>query len=499
MQDVDPDDAPTIFLSVTAPGQFDLTVSMHACSVEPCEFNLAILKKATTTTDDVAMTTEALILATAQLATVPTSADYTARSWTDFEKLFPPSNWKYQEDPDYALARRADYAFARRESYPFEGSVRSVEFMERVNVEAQGTRSMILEATINHQTPTGNQTLWAAFESVFSPTPLRCDPEESLMGGERWYRVSPEGMQPVTAKYGWSSGSGGTWESFTFDRSELPPVGTQYRGSVIWTDECSDSGADVPAADRAQPQASAWSVTTSVDGLTDEPVLQAEVQTFGTRDTLYVLNIKCQSRQLVASVSTFQRVEVLSGAEPILIEQGIPWTGTWDERVQAYYKLGLLANGDFTSNQAVLLQAFQYRLDDDDAKSGILVGEFNVPHTGKLFDTFEVTGFGSAIDGKTVEEIMEIYGKPTTVGTFSDELVALEFKASGNTTVTGLPLAVARIGFDSEQRAVGGRSVAYGLPARRFLLVGVLTDDEVEFPFGQLSAAERRSILDACF
>ena len=239
VQDVDPDDdAPTIFLSVTAPGQFGLTVSMHACSVEPCEFTVAILKKATTTTDDVAMTTEALILATAQLATVPTSADYTARSWTDFEKLFPPSNWKDQEDPDYAFGRRADYAFARRDSYPFEGGVRSVEFMERVNVEAKGTRSMILEATLSHYTPVSGAALQLAFESVFSPTVLRCELDGSASGGELWYRVSPERMKPVTVKYGWSAGSGGVWESLTFDRSELPLVGTEHVGT-IWTDQCS--------------------------------------------------------------------------------------------------------------------------------------------------------------------------------------------------------------------------------------------------------------------
>ena len=55
-------------------------------------------------------------------------------------------------------------------------------------------------------------------------------------------------MKPLTTKYGYSAGNGGGSEWLTFDRSELPPVGTE---AFVGTgpDRCSDSGADVPAAD----------------------------------------------------------------------------------------------------------------------------------------------------------------------------------------------------------------------------------------------------------
>ena len=44
-EDLDPDDAPTVRLSVTTPGEYQVTVSMYACSAEPCEFTLATLKE----------------------------------------------------------------------------------------------------------------------------------------------------------------------------------------------------------------------------------------------------------------------------------------------------------------------------------------------------------------------------------------------------------------------------------------------------------------------
>ena len=45
VEDIDPDDAPTVRLSVTTPGQYQVLVSMYECSVEPCEFTVAILKE----------------------------------------------------------------------------------------------------------------------------------------------------------------------------------------------------------------------------------------------------------------------------------------------------------------------------------------------------------------------------------------------------------------------------------------------------------------------
>ena len=46
VEDGDPDDAPTVRFSVTTRGEYHVGVSMYACSVEPCEFTVGILKKA---------------------------------------------------------------------------------------------------------------------------------------------------------------------------------------------------------------------------------------------------------------------------------------------------------------------------------------------------------------------------------------------------------------------------------------------------------------------
>ena len=177
---------------------------------------------ATTTAEDVAMTTAALILATAQLATVPTSADYTARSWTDLEYLLPSRSWSdLQGDLDYPHARRAEVA---------EGMI----------VEAKGSLTMILQATITRLYTYDELDMMSAFESVFSPTDLRCEFNGAASFGERWYRVSREGMKPVTAVYEWSGGSGGTSEWFTFGQMELPAIGTDGVGGGIWMDVCSN-------------------------------------------------------------------------------------------------------------------------------------------------------------------------------------------------------------------------------------------------------------------
>ena len=232
VEDVDSDDAPTVRLSVTTPGQYRLTVSMYACSVEPCEFTVGILKKATTTAEDVATTTAALILATAQVVATPTSVDYASRlmDWTRLENLFPSRSWSdRQDDPDHWYVRRAEVA-------------------EGVTVEAKGARTIIVQTIISYaffnpdfSNPSAEGRrldLLSEFESALTPTIVRCQSDNPWLG-ERWYRVSIEGMEPLTAKYDGSSGSGGGSESLTFDHSEPPPVGTEaLRGT--WMDVCQD-------------------------------------------------------------------------------------------------------------------------------------------------------------------------------------------------------------------------------------------------------------------
>ena len=175
--------------------------------------------------------TAALILATAQLGTVPTSADYTARGWIDLEELFPSRSWSdQQQDPDYGYARGGEVA-------------------EGVTVSAKGTNRAILQTVILYEYlyPSFNVpeaegprlSLLSEFESALTPTDRRCDTNESVSFRERWYRVSPQGMKPVTAKYESSGGNASGYESLTFDSSELPPVGTEALEGT-WTGECSD-------------------------------------------------------------------------------------------------------------------------------------------------------------------------------------------------------------------------------------------------------------------
>ena len=133
VEDIDPDDTPTVRLSVTTPGQYQLAVIMYECSVEPCKFTVAVLKKATTTAEDVATTTAALILATAQLATVPTSANYSARSTGQIlRSCFSPAVGQTCRTRSITYARRAEVA-------------------EGVTVYAAGARTMILQTIISYR------------------------------------------------------------------------------------------------------------------------------------------------------------------------------------------------------------------------------------------------------------------------------------------------------------------------------------------------------------
>ena len=190
-----------------------------------------------TTTNDVATTTAELILATAQVVARMTSVDYASRlmDWTRLENLFPSRSWSDLQDPDFPFARSAEVA-------------------EGLTVYAKGARTIISQTIIayryynpdfyNPSAEGRRLDLLSEFESALTPTILRCESDNPWLG-ERWYRVSIEGMEPLSAKHEGSGGSGGGSEWLTFGRMESPPVGMElpplgteaFRGT--WTDECS--------------------------------------------------------------------------------------------------------------------------------------------------------------------------------------------------------------------------------------------------------------------
>lgn len=158
----------------------------------------------------------------ATLATVPVTADYSARDWTDLARLLPAVRWTDVQDDDFSFAKQGETA--------------------GVTVTAKGARTMVLRTSVEREFDAADEDptlLESALATAFPVAPVRCDSHELASMAERWYVVTPAGSKPVVVKYDFSSGNAGGFEGLTFQAgAELPKVGDEALAGT-WSDRCS--------------------------------------------------------------------------------------------------------------------------------------------------------------------------------------------------------------------------------------------------------------------
>jgi hypothetical protein len=176
---------------------------------------------------------KSIVRTSAELATVPLTADYTALGWDELGSRFPSLHWSDTTD--------SEFDFVKQAFIPQGTSIAADPLMKPgVTLSIKGARTMIGRTEVSRFTEGGDgpDSLLSLFETALPNKLLLCDSPESAVSFERWYRVSPVGSKPVVAHYEESSGSAGTTETLTFGADQKMPKVGEDAISGKWTDKC---------------------------------------------------------------------------------------------------------------------------------------------------------------------------------------------------------------------------------------------------------------------
>lgn len=165
-----------------------------------------------------------IIINSAKIISVPTDANYSAQDWSAVKKFLPDLNFQ-----------------DRSKDQTKKVTLIKLKNQKEFHLDLSGARSMIFESYLSSLIPNadGSEFLYSKIMQL-EPSILRCSTEGNYLGDELYFQLSLEGFKDVIGKYEYSSGSGGKWESLTFNNQiKIPELGSKTTyGAGVWTDNC---------------------------------------------------------------------------------------------------------------------------------------------------------------------------------------------------------------------------------------------------------------------
>ncbi len=160
-----------------------------------------------------------IIYKTASLSTTKIKSSYTNEGWELVNKNFPKLVWSQLNDTDFSDAKY---------SFPFKV----------VKVTAKGARTMVLESTIEYNSPDVEHDLFQLLIKNSKIIEQRCDLQESASYYQRVVEVSFKDLKPIKVIYELSAGSSGISQKLIFNNNiNMPEIGSNAINST-WDKKC---------------------------------------------------------------------------------------------------------------------------------------------------------------------------------------------------------------------------------------------------------------------